>query len=246
MSTKDRHEAIARALSHHETAGAIRTVSPPYPGRPKWIVTLGAGAPEPRLELTNAEAWALCEGLAAAERAAKIKSDSYLHVLYGSLASIPAVRDALVKLDPDYIYGRFNDDVCLKLHVDCVKLAVGEALTIDTRPDPIDVSQYNDENLERLFREFLSDNDDAGEIFPGEGQQRWIADALYWLTQRKPDTEPTELERAASTLTAEARHAAGLLADIDWVEADVASDLTTAADRVTEALTAQRTAAAQA
>ena len=68
------HDSIQRALTHHELTGAIHLSSPPIPGdRPgRWRVKLSE-VEEPLL-LTNAEAYALCVGLAAGERRWKGKA----------------------------------------------------------------------------------------------------------------------------------------------------------------------------
>lgn len=59
-------ESVGRALSHHTLTGVLHTVSPPYTGRPKWHVTFPGDLTY--TEFTTAEAFALCLGLAAAER----------------------------------------------------------------------------------------------------------------------------------------------------------------------------------
>lgn len=62
-------ESIARAFAHHETKGTVRHVSPPYVGRPKWIVSLPDRVHGgQRLELTDREAWVLALGLAAGDQ----------------------------------------------------------------------------------------------------------------------------------------------------------------------------------
>lgn len=62
--TDTRKGAIARALAHHEMAGRIEFASCPYVGRPRWRIR---PAGQDYLDLTWAEAEALCVGLAVAE-----------------------------------------------------------------------------------------------------------------------------------------------------------------------------------
>lgn len=66
MSKPYTSDSIARALTHHESRGALLSVSPPEPGgRKTWRVSLpDYGEP---VELTTPQAWALCLGLRASE-----------------------------------------------------------------------------------------------------------------------------------------------------------------------------------
>lgn len=58
--------SVHRALTHHESTGAIHSVSPPGQGQPKWRVRLTES--DDALELTLHEAYVLCLALAHAER----------------------------------------------------------------------------------------------------------------------------------------------------------------------------------
>ncbi len=59
-------ESLGRALAHHEHTRAIHTYSPPSEGRPTWRINFDGFE---SVELTTPQVYALCLGLAAAERA---------------------------------------------------------------------------------------------------------------------------------------------------------------------------------
>lgn len=64
-------ESIARALTHHKGRGGIREFRVPGDSIAKWSITV-PGEFEP-LDMSDREAWALCVGLAAADRAAQAR-----------------------------------------------------------------------------------------------------------------------------------------------------------------------------
>ena len=95
-------ESIQRALAHHELTRAIHLYSPPIAGGGgKWKVKLSE-VEEP-LFMTNAEAYALCVGLAAAEKRWK-QADSL------SIAETHEIREFVVSLI-EWHYGCPLDDI---------------------------------------------------------------------------------------------------------------------------------------
>ena len=59
-------ESVGRALEHHQLTGAVTFCSPPSTGQPRWRVQVYGMSDY--LDLSLREAFALCVGLAAAER----------------------------------------------------------------------------------------------------------------------------------------------------------------------------------
>jgi hypothetical protein len=69
--TPGSRESIERALTHHRERGGVVGFSAPGVLHPtKWVVTLNGLGPD---YFTDAEAKAVCLGLAAADRAAEAK-----------------------------------------------------------------------------------------------------------------------------------------------------------------------------
>ncbi len=81
MSRPYTRESIAHALAHHESRGALRSVSPPeLNGRSTWRITLAQAPLDPE-DFTPKQAYALCLGLAQGEALARVEYERFVHDL---------------------------------------------------------------------------------------------------------------------------------------------------------------------